>query len=77
LKSSRKALDRVNRDGSRIDVVIADYHQAMRLAGAAPRGAPGSLADAKFLVLTSDDREADIRRALEAGIQGYLCSAAL
>ena len=64
--------DRVNRDGSRIDVVIADYHQAMRLAGASARGTPGSLADANILVLTSNDRETDIRRALEAGIHGYL-----
>ena len=58
--------DRVNWDGSRFDVVIADHGQAMRLAGAARRG------DARILVLTSDDREADIRRALEAGVHGYL-----
>jgi DNA-binding NarL/FixJ family response regulator len=64
--------DRANADGGRIDVVIADYHQAMRLTGAAARGTPGSPASAKILVLTSDDREADIRRALEAGIHGYL-----
>ncbi|WP_280155881.1 response regulator transcription factor [Piscinibacter sp. XHJ-5] len=64
--------DRVNRDGARIDVVIADYHEAMRLAGAASQGTAGSLAAARILVLTSDDCEADIRRALEAGIHGYL-----
>jgi DNA-binding NarL/FixJ family response regulator len=64
--------DRVNADGGRIDVVIADYHQAMRLTGAAGQGTTGSPASARILVLTSDHREADIRRALEAGIHGYL-----
>ena len=59
--------DRENWHGNRIDVVIADHRQAMQLTGAA-----GSLANARLLVLTSEDREADIRRALEAGIQGYL-----
>jgi DNA-binding NarL/FixJ family response regulator len=64
--------DRVNRDCSRVDVVIADHGQAMRLAGAAQRGIPESLANAKILVLSSDDRTAEIRRALEAGVHGYL-----
>jgi len=64
--------DRVNRDGSRVDVVIADHGQAMRLAGAAQRGISGSLANARILVLASDDRTAEIRRALEAGVHGYL-----
>ncbi|HEX6704133.1 MAG TPA: response regulator transcription factor [Albitalea sp.] len=64
--------DRLDRDGSRIDVVIADYREAMRLAGAASQDRAGPLADARILVLTSDACEADIRRALEAGIHGYL-----
>ena len=64
--------DRVSREGSRIDVVIADHRDAMRLVGTAQRGTTRSLANARILVLTSDDRAADIRRALEAGIQGYL-----
>ena len=63
--------DRVNWGGGRFDVVIADHRQAMELTGAA-RGKAGSLANARILVLASDDREADIRRALEAGIHGYL-----
>jgi len=63
--------DRLNREGVRFDVVIADHRQAMRLAGAA-RGTVGSLAKARILVLTSGDCETDIRRALEAGIHGYL-----
>jgi len=64
--------DRTPWDANRIDVVIADHHQAMRLTGAAAQGTAGSLAYARILVLTSDDCEADIRRALEAGIHGYL-----
>src|SRR5262245_13572339 len=67
-----EGLDRVNRNGTRIDVVIADYHDAMRLPGTASQGADGALADARVLVLTSDDREANVRRAIEAGIHGYL-----
>ena len=55
-----------------VDVVIADYHNAVRLTDAAARmqldlpGAP------KILALTPNDREADIRRAIEAGVYGYL-----
>ncbi|MDR6858525.1 response regulator transcription factor [Variovorax guangxiensis] len=64
--------DRVNWDGSRFDVVIVDQRQAMRLTGAARRGTAESLANARILVLASDDREADVRRALGAGIHGYL-----
>jgi DNA-binding NarL/FixJ family response regulator len=63
--------DRENWNGPQVDVVIVDYLQAMRLT-AAPQGTPGSLARARILVLTSDDREVDIRRAVEAGIHGYL-----
>jgi DNA-binding NarL/FixJ family response regulator len=59
-------------DGSRIDVVIADYDQAMHLADSAVRGAHSPLAAARILVLTSNDLEADIRRAIEAGINGYI-----
>jgi DNA-binding NarL/FixJ family response regulator len=56
--------------GRQIDVVIADYENAMRLAQL--RHDPGPLADAGILALTANDREADIRRAIEAGVQGYL-----
>jgi two-component system NarL family response regulator len=55
-----------------VDVVIADYNHAMRLTSPAARAADRSLARAKILALTSNDREADIRRAIEAGIHGYL-----
>ena len=63
--------DRMTSHATRFDVVIADYLQAMRLA-AASREADGSLAKAKILVLASDARGADIQRALEAGVHGYL-----
>lgn len=61
-----------NSEGLSIAVVIAEYHQAMELADAAVRAANRSLATARILVLTSSDRESDIRRAIEAGIDGYL-----
>ncbi len=58
--------------GSPIDVVIADYGQAMRLADPAFRSLHKPLAMAKILALTSTDREVDIRRAIEAGVHGYV-----
>jgi two-component system NarL family response regulator len=58
-------------EGAQIDVVVADYRQAMRLAGAS-RGTARPFAKARILVLTSDDRGSYIRRALEAGVHGYL-----
>ena len=56
----------------RIDVVIADYEHAMRLMHPEVRAAQPSLGAARILTLTSNDREADIRRAVEAGVHGYL-----
>jgi DNA-binding NarL/FixJ family response regulator len=64
--------DTASPDGPPIDVVIADYSHAMRLADPAFRAAHPPLAAARILALTSNDREADIRRAIEAGIHGYL-----
>jgi DNA-binding NarL/FixJ family response regulator len=61
-----------NSEGLSIAVVIAEYHQAMELAEAAARAPNRSLASARILVLTSNDRESDIRRAIEAGVDGYL-----
>ena len=55
----------------RIDVVITDYDNAMRLAGSLRRA--GDMATApRLLVLTTNDREADIGRAIEAGVHGYI-----
>jgi DNA-binding NarL/FixJ family response regulator len=48
----------------RADVVITDYDNAMHLARSASQ--------ARILTVTTNDREADIRRAIEAGIHGYL-----
>src|SRR6516225_4931139 len=59
-------------DAPPVDVVIADYANAMRLADEAVRSGYRSLATARVLALTSNDREADIRRAIEAGVRGYL-----
>jgi two-component system NarL family response regulator len=65
--------DPVGSEGRSIAVVIAEYQQAMRLlADPAARAARRSLATAKILVLTSNAREADIRRAIEAGVHGYV-----
>jgi DNA-binding NarL/FixJ family response regulator len=64
-------VDRVVDTPTSIDVVIVDYPSAMRLADPGERAACG-LAQARVLVLTANDREADIRRAVEAGIHGYL-----
>ena len=64
--------DEGSADGRRIDVVIADYERAVRLADAAVRGTHRTQAAARVMALTSNDREADIRRAIEAGVHGYL-----
>ncbi|NNU42010.1 hypothetical protein [Ramlibacter montanisoli] len=41
-------------------------------AEAAGAEARGFLGEARILALTANDREADIRRAIEAGVHGYL-----
>jgi len=54
------------------DVVVTDYRRALHLTeetGSSPRG---PLAGAKILALTASAREADICRAIKAGIHGYL-----
>lgn len=59
-------------NGHHFDVVIADYHDAMRLRGLAALGTDCAIAEARILTLTANDREADVRRAIEAGVHGYL-----
>lgn len=66
------SLDALNSEEPRIDVVIADYSHAMRLTDSTVRAANRRISAAKILTLTSHDRETDIRRAIEAGIHGYL-----
>lgn len=65
-------VDNLGPEGPRVDVVIADYGNAMRLTEHGARKSHGLLDDARILALTPNDREADIRRAIEAGVHGYL-----
>lgn len=64
-------VDDVVPDRPSIDVVITDYDDAMRLVGSV-HCAHDTLSAARILVLTAKDREVDIRRAIEAGIHGYI-----
>jgi DNA-binding NarL/FixJ family response regulator len=57
---------------SAVDVVITDYDNAIRLTDRGARAANARLSDARILALTASDREADIRRAIQTGIHGYL-----
>jgi DNA-binding NarL/FixJ family response regulator len=65
-------IDALRSDNLRVDVVIADYDGAIRLSNAAARAMHQPLAAARIMAVTSNDREADIRRAIEAGVHGYL-----
>jgi DNA-binding NarL/FixJ family response regulator len=65
-------LDGATPDAGPIAVVVADYHQALQLADGAVPTERRSLAMARILALTTSDGEADIRRALHAGVHGYL-----
>jgi two-component system NarL family response regulator len=64
--------DATSLDESQVDVIIADYHRALLLVDAASRMLCGRVRSARVLVLTSNDREAEIWRAIEAGVHGYL-----
>lgn len=64
--------DEVGLRETQIDVAIGDYANAMRLANVAVRATDRRLAAARIMALTLNDREADIRRAIEAGVHGYL-----
>lgn len=57
--------------GATVHVVITDYCNAMRLAETR-LAASGFSGEARILALTHNDRETDIRRAIEAGVHGYL-----
>jgi DNA-binding NarL/FixJ family response regulator len=54
-----------------VDVIVADYQDGMKLASAPGMRAP-SLRSARVLVMTTHDREHEVRQALEAGVHGYL-----
>jgi DNA-binding NarL/FixJ family response regulator len=64
--------DPIDPQGPGIDVVIADYTTALRFVDHGVRRSHGLPASAKVLTLTPNDRQADIRRAIEAGVHGYL-----
>jgi DNA-binding NarL/FixJ family response regulator len=49
-----------------VDVVLADYETALRMAESAPQWAK------KLVVFTNCDREAEVCRVLERGVSGYL-----
>jgi len=63
--------DDTNWDMPRIDVIVTDFDSAMRLAGSVGGGVDTKAA-ARTLIVTTNDREADIRRAIELGIHGYV-----
>lgn len=65
-------VDHLGAGGPQVDVVIADYATAMRLTDVRARHQLGIQGEARVLALTPNDREADIRRAIEAGVYGYL-----
>ncbi|OUM02011.1 response regulator transcription factor [Variovorax sp. JS1663] len=65
-------VDNLGPSGPRMDVVITDYGNAMQLTKPAGRQPHGVIGEARILAFTSNDREADIRRAIEAGVHGYL-----
>jgi DNA-binding NarL/FixJ family response regulator len=54
-----------------VDVIVADYQDGVQLACAPGVRAPG-LTTARVLVMTTQDREHEVRLALEAGVHGYL-----
>lgn len=69
-------VDNLGPEEPRIDVVIADYGSAMQLTHPKGRAPHGAMDEARILAFTSNDREADIRRAIEAGVHGYLLAGA-
>jgi DNA-binding NarL/FixJ family response regulator len=66
-----EGVDALPGDPDPIDVVVTDYWRGVRLTDPAERTALG-VRQARILVLTANDREADVRRAVEAGVHGYV-----
>jgi DNA-binding NarL/FixJ family response regulator len=64
-------VDGVDDIGIGIDVVITDYQSGLKLARSG-LNRPAPLKGARVLVMTTNDREHDVRLALEAGVHGYL-----
>lgn len=59
-------------EANRFDAVVADYNQALRLAVSSADPMRQRRPGPRILALTANEGEADIRRALEAGVDGYL-----
>lgn len=58
-----------------VDVLIADYRAALDFMARKERGeVPASHCEARTVVLTREQRESEIRTALERGAYGYLLS---
>ena len=56
-----------------IDVVVADYESALAMARALRQHTvPRAVCSARIMIVSQRDSEADVRRALESGVQGYL-----
>lgn len=53
-------------------IVVADYERGLHLAASRTTGRERHAAAPKVLVVTANDREHDVRSALEAGVEGYL-----
>lgn len=58
--------------GRPVDVVVTDYLAGMELAASQRQGGAGPLAAARVMIVAAQDRENNVRRALEAGVHGYL-----
>ncbi|MCR5864444.1 response regulator transcription factor [Aquincola sp. J276] len=56
-----------------VDVIVTDYQRGLaHLAEARCHALPRALAGARVLVVAMSDREHEVRRALEAGVYGFL-----
>jgi len=67
----------IDDDDDAVDVLVTDYATGIHKATHVPAG-PGGSASASFLVVTDQGTGSQIRRAVDAGVRGYLlhdCSA--
>lgn len=55
-----------------LDILLTDYRRGCGVAAEAHRPGTASLRGTKVMIVTSLDREWEVRRAVEVGIHGYL-----
>ena len=55
-----------------IDMVIADYQQAMYQTGPASVARRSAFAARRIVIVTTNEREIDIQNAMKAGVHGYI-----